>query len=130
MSRKATVSIDFTTYREMLTEALALNPAEPSKHDFEFMVKWKDRAYSKSEWRTISELAGYRGTRKVENYFKGVILDDLYMNHDPEVAPEDRETWNLKREATVDAVLEYTHVDRVISTQESDEGTEYLVKCT
>lgn len=51
------------------------------------------------------------------------------MAKDADVAPEEKEKYNLDRERDADALVDYMQVERVIGTREGDEGTEYLVKC-
>lgn len=43
---------------------------------------------------------------------------------------EDIEALNLERERARDALVEYSHVERVIGEQTDDEGNlEYMIKC-
>ena len=49
---------------------------------------------------------------------------------DEDIPPEEKEKWSLDRERDADALVDFMKVERVISTQEGDEGeTEYFVKC-
>lgn len=50
------------------------------------------------------------------------------MASDPDIAAEDREKWNLDREAFIDTLLDYKKVERVIGARDGEEGTEYYVK--
>ena len=50
------------------------------------------------------------------------------MASDPDVPLEDRERWNLDREAYLDSLNDYMHVERVIGARDGDEDTEYFVK--
>ena len=75
-------------------------------------------------------LAPYRGYRKVENYFKKIIQDDIDMARDASIPLEDKEKWILDRERDADALAEHLKVERVIGQQENEDGdTEYYVKC-
>ena len=50
------------------------------------------------------------------------------MTQDPDIAIEDREKWNLDREAYLDSLNDYMHVERVIGMREDSGETEYYVK--
>jgi hypothetical protein len=51
------------------------------------------------------------------------------VRNDPDVTPEDKEAWLLDREKDDDALLDFQKVERVIGTQDGEEGTEYFIKC-
>lgn len=74
-------------------------------------------------------MSSYRGFRRLENYFRKVVAEEIYMAKEPDVPPEEKEKYNLDRERDADALVDYMQVERVIGTRESEEGTEYLVKC-
>ena len=93
-------------------------------------VKWQNKAHYHSTWETSPTLASYRGFRKLENYFRKRVLDDIDMARDKSIPLEDKEKWNLDRERDADALNEYRKVERVIGQQENEDGdTEYYVKC-
>lgn len=50
------------------------------------------------------------------------------MKSDPDVAAEDKERWNLDREAYLDSLNDYVQVERVIGSRDGEEGIEYFVK--
>lgn len=77
----------------------------------------------------MESLTQCRGCRRVENYFRKVVVEELRMANDPDVPPEEKEKWNLDRERDADALSNMMVVDRVIGSQEGEEGTEYYVKC-
>lgn len=101
---------------------------DPGKQDFEYFIKWQGLAHYHATWETWSTLQSRRGSRRVENYFRKIVLLDLYMSTDPEVQPEEREKWNLDREREADALVDYMQVERVIDKRQGDDGTEYYVK--
>ena len=75
-------------------------------------------------------MAPCRGIRRLDNYFRKMVQQDIHMEHDEDIPPEEKEKWNLDRERDADALNDYVKVERVIGMQEDDEGeTEYLVKC-
>ena len=50
------------------------------------------------------------------------------MANDPDVPPEDKERWNLDREAYLDSLNDYMKVERVIGARDGEEDTEYFIK--
>ncbi|EAW07808.1 chromatin-remodeling ATPase CHD1 [Aspergillus clavatus NRRL 1] len=107
-----------------------VNPGDPDvgRHSFEFYIKWQGKSHYHATWETYESLLNCRSTRRVDNYVRKVLSEELRMNHDEDAMPEEREKWNLDRERDVDAIEDYKQVERVIATRDGDEGTEYLVK--
>jgi chromodomain-helicase-DNA-binding protein 1 len=104
------------------------DPSNPDKHDYEFYIKWQGQAHYHATWHPWSELSSYRGFRRLENYFRKVVKVELSLLQDPDVPPEDRERWNLDREAYLDSLNDYKQVERVIGARDGPTGTEYYVK--
>ena len=93
-------------------------------------IKWQGKAHYHATWETNAALASCRGIRRLDNYFRKMVQQDIHMEHDEDIPPEEKEKWNLDRERDADALNDYVKVERVIGMQEDDEGeTEYLVKC-
>ena len=89
-----------------------------------------NKAHYHATWEHSSTLAPYRGFRKLENYFRKRIRDDIDMARDESIPLEDKEKYILDRERDADALVEHLKVERVIGQQENEEGdTEYYVKC-
>lgn len=125
-----------------------LDKTLPDKHDYEFMVsccntfaaekalltcpkiKWQGKSHYHATWHTWLALAnaGYKGFRRLENYYRKIVKIDQQVATDPDVAAEDKERWNLDREAYLDSLNDYTQVERVIGARDGEEGTEYYVK--
>ena len=99
-----------------------------SKDDYEFLIKWQQKAYYHATWETIESLAGARSLRRLDNYIKKTLMEDIRLRNDPHIAPEDKEKWILDREQYLDALDDYKKVERVIGDREGEEGTEYYVK--
>jgi len=99
-----------------------------SKEDYEFLIKWQQKAYYHATWETTESLAGVKSLRRLDNYGKKTLLEAMRVAIDPDIAPEDREKWILDREQYVDALEDYKKVERVIGDRDGDEGTEYYVK--
>ena len=93
-------------------------------------IKWQGKAHIHATWETNAVLASYRGIRKLENYYRKVVLQDMKMKHEKDIPPEEKEQWNLDRERDLDALRDYVRVERIISMKEGEDGdTEYYVKC-
>ncbi|KAJ5098913.1 Chromodomain helicase hrp3 [Penicillium argentinense] len=107
-----------------------VDPEDPDvdRHHFEFYIKWQDKSHFHSTWEPNEAMSNYRSTRRVDNYVRKVLNEDLRLKHDPDAPPEDREKWNLDHERDVEAIEDYKHVERVIGVREGEDGTEYLVK--
>ncbi|KAL8785229.1 MAG: hypothetical protein Q9213_003498 [Squamulea squamosa] len=103
--------------------------SELDKQDFEYYVKWQGKAHYHATWESYGSLLEHKGQRKAENYFKKVILEDLQLERDEEMSPDEKEQRLLARESANSEVEDYTKVERVISMREDDEGDiEYYIK--
>lgn len=100
-----------------------------SRDDFDYYIKWQGKSHYHSTWETCSSLAGLRGFRRLENYYRKVVLDDIYINRADDLPVEEKEKWMLDRERDADALLDYTKVERVIGVRDGEDGdNEYFVK--
>ncbi|TKX23892.1 SNF2 family N-terminal domain-containing protein 7 [Elsinoe australis] len=103
--------------------------AAAEKHDYEFFIKWQGKAHYHATWEPWSTLSSYRGFRRLENYYRKIVREEQFILGDPDVAPEEREKWNLERETYLDALEDYIKVERVIGARDGEEeDTEYYVK--
>lgn len=92
-------------------------------------VKWQGKAHYHATWESYGSLLEHKGQRKAENYFKKTILEDLQLDRDEDMSPDEKEKRLLARENDVSVVEEYTKVERVISMREDDDGDiEYYIK--
>ncbi|TAQ88488.1 hypothetical protein B7494_g3200 [Chlorociboria aeruginascens] len=98
------------------------------RDDFEYYIKWQGKSHYHSTWETTTSLTGMRGFRRLENYYRKIVVEDIYMTVGEDIPPEEKEKWMLDRERDSDALLDYTKVERVIGTRTGDEGNEYYVK--
>ncbi|KAI5369922.1 Putative chromo/chromo shadow domain, helicase, Helicase superfamily 1/2, ATP-binding protein [Septoria linicola] len=100
------------------------------KHDYEFNIKWQGKAHYHATWHTWRELSdsGYKGIRRLENYFRKIVKVEQQVKNDPDIAAEDKERWNLDREGYLDSLNDYVQVERVIGSRDGEEGIEYFVK--
>ncbi|CAI7640933.1 unnamed protein product [Penicillium crustosum] len=107
---------------------------DPKSHhldrkDFEFCIKWQDKSHYHATWESNESISNFRSTRRVDNYVRKVLNEDIRLQYNVDAAPEDREKWNLDRERDVEAIEDYKNVERVIGVRDGDDGaTEYLVK--
>ena len=100
----------------------------PSKDDFEYLIKWQQKAYYHATWESTETLSNCRSVRRLENYIRKTLGEDLRIMHDPDISPEEKEKWILDREQYIDALSDYSKVERVIGVRDGDDGTEYYVK--
>ncbi|KAK4906799.1 ATP-dependent DNA helicase Hrp3, partial [Elasticomyces elasticus] len=98
------------------------------KEEYEFLIKWQQQAYYHATWETLESLSGVKSIRRLENYIKKILLEDIRIVTDNDISMEDKEKWVLDREQVTDAIEDYKTVERVIASQSTDAGTEYYVK--
>ncbi|KAL9115499.1 MAG: hypothetical protein Q9227_000820 [Pyrenula ochraceoflavens] len=98
------------------------------KNDYEFYVKWQEKAYFHATWETAEELAKCRSPRRLENYVRKTLADDLRISTDHDVPLEEKEKWNLDREQYIESLNDYKKVERVIDIQDAEDDTQYRVK--
>lgn len=114
--------------KHRLKEGLDIQQENLGRDDFEYYIKWQGKSHYHATWETTTSLTGYRGFRRLENYYRKIILEDLYMAQNADVPPEEKEKWMLDRERDADALQDYTKVERVIGVQDGEEETEYFIK--
>lgn len=114
--------------RHRLKEGLEYSE-DTNRNDFEYFIKWQNKSHLHDTWETTATVAGYRGFRRLENYYRKVVEYDIEMRlGGDDVSPEQREQWLLDREREEEALADYTKVERIVHVREGDEETEYLVK--
>jgi chromodomain-helicase-DNA-binding protein 1 len=114
--------------KHRLKEGLDITQRDLTRDDFEYYIKWQSKSHYHATWETTTSLTGYRGFRRLENYYRKIIAEEIYMNSAADIPPEEKEKWMLDRERDADALLDYTKVERVIGVRDGDEGTEYFIK--
>ena len=123
------VAIDIVL-NHRLREGTSEEVTDPGRDDFEYFIKWQGKAHYHATWETNAALAGCRGIRRLENYFRKIVQEDIHMTHDKDIPLEEREKWNLDRERDADALNDYVKIERVIGMRDGEDGdVEYLVKC-
>ena len=118
---------------EYYVSAAAAKPSTLSRDlaSDEHKIKWQGKAHYHSTWEINATLASCRGIRRLENYFRKTVQEDIHMKNEKDIPLEEQEKWNLDRERDADALKDYTKVERVIGMKEDEEEGEtlYLVKC-
>lgn len=109
-------------------DGIDTSQSDLTRDDFEYFVKWQGKSYYHATWEDAAYLGTVRGHRRLENYYRKVVLQDIYFATDPNVQPEEKEKWMLDRERDADALLDYIKVERVIGVRDGDSGAEYYVK--
>lgn len=114
--------------RHEVKDGIELTP-NATRHDFKYFIKWQGKSHLHDTWETTESVAGYRGFRRLENYYKKIVEVDLDIKFGgDEISPEAREQWLLDRERELEALDDYTKVERVVAIREGAEGDEYLIK--
>ncbi|KAH7252167.1 P-loop containing nucleoside triphosphate hydrolase protein [Fusarium tricinctum] len=113
--------------RHRLKDGLELS-YDANKNDFEYYIKWQNKSHLHDTWETFDDIRGYRGFRRVENYFKKLVNYELDIRFGTDVPPETKEQFFLDRERDEEAFEDYTKVERVVAVRDGDDGPEYLVK--
>ncbi|CAR26515.1 ZYRO0B11638p [Zygosaccharomyces rouxii] len=103
------------------------------KENYLFLIKWSDESYLHNTWEEYENLKQYRGIKRVDNYCKQFIIQDLEFRLDPYVTAEDLEIMDMERERRLDEFKEYEEPERIVDSQRitDDEGSsqlQYLVK--
>ncbi|ODM21846.1 hypothetical protein SI65_02690 [Aspergillus cristatus] len=111
-----------------LKEGVDPKNTDLDRHHFEFYIKWQGKSHYHATWETSETLANCRSTRRLDNYIRKILSEEIRLHMDDDVPPEDREKWNLDRERDVEAIEDYKVVERVIGMRDEEEGPEYLVK--
>ncbi|KAJ5131950.1 SNF2-related protein [Penicillium atrosanguineum] len=98
------------------------------REDYDFYIKWQEKSHYHATWVPNDELVNYRSTRRVDNYVRKILDEELRLLQETSTPPEDREKWNLDRERDVEAIEDFKKVERVIGNRVGVDGTEYLIK--
>ncbi|KAI0388031.1 P-loop containing nucleoside triphosphate hydrolase protein [Hypomontagnella monticulosa] len=102
---------------------------DTTRDDFEYNIKWQGKSYLHNTWDTLETLRGYRGFRKLENYYKRTVEYEMELKFGgDDIPPEIREQYMLDKERDQDALEDYTKVERIVMQRTGDEGREYFVK--
>lgn len=114
--------------KHRLKEGIQMSKEDLGRDDFEYFIKWQGKSHYHATWETEPVLKGMKGFRRLENYYRKIVLEDIDMARGDDIPPETKEKWMLDRERDADALVDYTKVERVIGTRDGEEETEYFVK--
>jgi chromodomain-helicase-DNA-binding protein 1 len=101
-----------------------------SQPNVNFQIKWQGKAHYHATWEEFETVSAYRGFRKLENYFRKIIIEETHFKVHQKDDPDDYDKYKIDREKVREAILDFQQVERVIGTRQGDEETEYYVKCT
>lgn len=114
--------------RHELKEGAEWSP-DLTRHDFKYYIKWQGMSHLHDTWETTESVAGFRGFRRLENYYRKFVEFELSMRYEEDdISPEQREQYILDRERENEALEDYTNVERVVAVRDGEEDTEYLIK--
>ncbi|WEW61620.1 ATP-dependent DNA helicase Hrp3 [Emydomyces testavorans] len=119
-------AIDVVLNHRLKTD-IDLSSFDVGRSDFEFYIKWQGKSHYHATWETDESLIDSRGMRRLDNYVRKVLMQELsFMKED--MIPEEKEKWNLDRERDIEAIEDFKQVERVIGSRKVNEVTEYYVK--
>ncbi|KAF2691233.1 hypothetical protein K458DRAFT_69158 [Lentithecium fluviatile CBS 122367] len=105
-----------------------LDPYMAEKKDFQYLIKWQDKAHYHATWEEYDTIANCKGFRKVDNYFKGPIITEMRFRSRKKEDPEEFEQHMITRQQDREALQNLHIVERVIDSRDGEESTEYFVK--
>ncbi|KAF2765047.1 hypothetical protein EJ03DRAFT_280835 [Teratosphaeria nubilosa] len=117
-------AIDIVLNHRLKDGADATNP---DKHDYEFYIKWQGQAHYHSTWELWATAIAYKGKKRLENYYRKTVQTEQQIQ-DPDTPVEIKEKYNLDREAYLESLNDFMHVERVIGMREDSGEAEYFVK--
>jgi chromodomain-helicase-DNA-binding protein 1 len=105
-----------------------IDPLTTEKKDFDYLIKWQDKAHYHSTWEEYDTFASCKGFRKVDNYYYKFVIPDMWCYARRKQEPEEFEQHMVAREQIREGLLNHHIVERVIDSRDGEEGTEYYVK--
>ncbi|SAL99898.1 hypothetical protein, partial, partial [Absidia glauca] len=98
------------------------------ENNMEFRIKWKNWSHIHDTWDSTSYLRSFKGYRKVENYIRTFVEEELYFRNHPETTKEEIEQQDINTERRRDEIKDWCTVERIIGKRGVSSNTEYLVK--
>ncbi|KAF2735213.1 chromo domain-containing protein 1 [Polyplosphaeria fusca] len=111
-----------------LKDGQDVDPSDAIKSDFEYLIKWQDKAHYHSTWEEYETASSYKGSKRLENYFRKEVEKDLWHQIQRKEDPEAFEQHMVQREADRESQRDFHIVERVIGSRDGEEGLEYFVK--
>ncbi|OAD75637.1 Homeodomain-like DNA binding domain-containing transcription factor, partial [Phycomyces blakesleeanus NRRL 1555(-)] len=94
----------------------------------EFLVKWKKWSHLHDTWDSYDYLRNFKGAKKLLNYIKSSIRDEIRFRNHPETTKEEIEQHDINLERQRDELKDWRTVERVIGMRGPSSAPEYFVK--
>lgn len=107
---------------------IADDPEDDPEHNMEYLIKWKNWSHLHDTWETYQHSRSFKGFRKVDNYIKTHVYEELDIRRHPDTTQEDIEQLNINTERRRDDIQAWRTVDRVIAMKGNPPDCEYFVK--
>ncbi|KAI5297144.1 hypothetical protein KEM55_005085, partial [Ascosphaera atra] len=111
-----------------MKEGVDRHAGDIGREHFEFYIKWQGLSHYHATWETVESVAGCRSTRRLDNYIRKILSQEISLMNESDVSAEEKERWALERERDAEAIEDYRTVERVIGSEKVDGTTQYLVK--
>lgn len=99
--------------------------AKPRATNYEYLIKWQNKAHYHATWEDYPSLTSLRGLKKVQNYYKA-LAEHLELMESPDVSREEKEIASMERLKSFEEYDDFKKVERVVDMNE--DGSLYLVK--
>ncbi|CDS12854.1 hypothetical protein LRAMOSA05038 [Lichtheimia ramosa] len=109
-------------------EGFADDPEDDPERNMEYLIKWKNWSHLHDTWETYQHSRSFKGFRKVDNYIKTHVYEELEIRRHPDTTQEDIEQLNINTERRRDDIQAWKTVDRVIAMKGNPPDCEYFVK--
>ncbi|KAI9033553.1 SNF2 family N-terminal domain-containing protein [Phycomyces nitens] len=98
------------------------------ERNMEFLVKWKKWSHLHDTWDSYEYLRNFKGAKKLLNYIKSNIRDEIRFRNHPETTKEEIEQHDINLERQRDELKDWRTVERVIGVRGPSSAPEYFVK--
>ncbi|KAI9246709.1 SNF2 family N-terminal domain-containing protein [Phascolomyces articulosus] len=109
-------------------EEFADEPEDIPEQNMEFLIKWKSWSHLHDTWDTYEYLKSFKGFRKLENYIRSAVYDEMEFRRNPETTQEEIEQQDINTERRREDIQHWCTVDRIIGIKGTPPDCEYLVK--
>ncbi|KAI9493291.1 SNF2 family N-terminal domain-containing protein [Zychaea mexicana] len=109
-------------------EQFADEPEDVPEQNMEFLIKWKSWSHLHDTWDTYEYLRSFKGFRKLENYIKTAVYEEMEFRRHPETTQEELEQQDINTERRREDIQHWRTVDRIIAMKGTPPDCEYLVK--
>ena len=99
--------------------------AKPKISDYQYLIKWQEKAHYHATWEDYASLTSLRGLKKLQNYYRA-LADHMEIMDSPEVSREEKEIASMERLKGFEEHDDFKKVERVVDVNEN--GSQYLVK--